>query len=168
MGTWLATVRFPDGAVRYTRYSTVVESVDESLHPAVCRVGETLPSGAVCDRAEAVGESLPSARTAPLSPVGELVLVTIEWEPDADVWHAVYCPNRGQVVGPHSSHYRYRLQEEFDLIRDEAGVRHLCRWAGEDTECGRRVTGGTGPVRRVGRAGPVPPVLSGLAHRTRC
>ena len=34
MGTWLATIRFPDGTSKYARYSTVVEAVLSELYPS--------------------------------------------------------------------------------------------------------------------------------------
>jgi hypothetical protein len=141
MGTWLATVRFPDGDVRYADYSTVVEAVYEGLYAGVCRVGDTAESGYVCHRAETAGDRLPSFPERPLAPIEDLVLVTIEREPDDTTWHALYCPNRARLVGPHSPHYRYHLQEEFDLVPDQDGVRHLCRGGGSAAECGAHATG---------------------------
>lgn len=141
MGRWLATVRFPDGTERYAEYSTVVESLVGPLRPEVCRIGGTLPSGNQCYRDEAVGEPLPDDRDAPLSPAGELVLVTVTTQPDDDVWHALYCPSRAFVVGPNSDFYRYALQEDYDLIRDDDGVRHLCRWASTPAVCGAEPAG---------------------------
>ncbi|MEV6306017.1 hypothetical protein AB0M02_41855 [Actinoplanes sp. NPDC051861] len=132
MGTWLATIRFPDGAVRFASYSTVVESVGTTLHPGVRDDA---------GRAQPAGEPFPRFPDAPQAPIGDLILVTVEREPDDDSWHALYCPNRADLVGPLSPHYRYRLQEEYDLVRDEDGTRHLCEWAGEKAECGRVVTG---------------------------
>ncbi|GIE82824.1 hypothetical protein Aph02nite_87740 [Actinoplanes philippinensis] len=141
VGRWLATIRFPDGTERYAEYSTVVESTYHPLYPEVCRVGETLPSGNECYRDTAVGEPLPYDRDAPLSPVGELVLVTVTRQPDDDVWHALYSPSGAVLVGPLSGFYRYALQEDYDLIRDGAGVRHLCRWARPPAVCGARPDG---------------------------
>jgi hypothetical protein len=71
LGTWLTTITFPDGTVRYCDYSTAVEA----------------------------------------------------------------------MVGPRDSHHRYVLQEEFDLIRDDDGVRHLCEAGRSPSVCGREVTG---------------------------
>ncbi|WP_433792597.1 hypothetical protein [Actinoplanes sp. CA-252034] len=141
MGTWLATIRFPDGTERYADYSTVVESMCHPLYPEVCRTGEILPSGDECHRDEAVGEPLPYDRGAPISPVDELVLVTVAQQPDDDVWHALYCPSSAMVVGPLSDFYRYALQEDYDLIRDGDGVRHLCRWARSPAVCGAEPAG---------------------------
>ncbi|MEU8656087.1 hypothetical protein [Actinoplanes philippinensis] len=141
MGTWLATIRFPDGTERYAEYSTVVGSTYNPLYPEVCRVGETLPSGNECYRDEAVGEPLPYDRAAPLAPIGELVLVTVTLQPDDDVWHALYCPRSGALVGPLSGFYRYALQEEYDLVRDGDGIRHLCHWARPPAVCGAQPDG---------------------------
>ncbi|MEU4155912.1 hypothetical protein [Actinoplanes sp. NPDC026670] len=131
MGTWLATIRFPDGTERYADYSTVVESTYNPLYPEVRREG----------RDKAVGEPLPYDRDAPLSSPGEMVLVTVTQQPDDDVWRALYCPSRAMLVGPLSDFYRYALQEDYDLIRDDGGVRHLCRWADPPAICGAAPTG---------------------------
>jgi hypothetical protein len=141
VGTWLATVRFPDGTERYANYSTVVESTYNPLYPRVCRIGETLPGGGRCYRDEAVGEPLPYDRDAPLSLIDEMVLVTIVAQPDGDEWHALYCPSRAMLVGPLSDFYRYTLQEDYDLIRDGEGVRHLCRRARSPAVCGAEPAG---------------------------
>jgi hypothetical protein len=141
VGTWLATIRFPDGTERYADYSTVVESTYNPLYPEVCRIGETLPSGDQCYRDKAVGEPLPYDRDAPLSPAGEMVLVSVTQQPDEDVWHALYCPASAMLVGPLSDFYRYSLQEDYDLIRDGDGVRHLCRWADPPAVCGAEPDG---------------------------
>lgn len=122
MGTWPATVRFPE-TVRYTEYSTVVEALDGRLRP------------------EPAADPLPAYPDRPLAPIDDLVLVVAEREPDHDRWHALYCPNRAQVIGPLSDHYRYRLRDEYDLVRDDDGVRHLCRYAGPRSECGRDLDG---------------------------
>ncbi|MDI6103086.1 hypothetical protein QLQ12_31175 [Actinoplanes sp. NEAU-A12] len=141
MGTWLATVRFPDGAERYAGYSTVVEAFCGPLRPRVCRVGDVLPSGDTCYRDEAVGEPLPFDRRAPIAPLSELVLVTVERQPDGSSWHALYCPSRGGLVGPLSDHYQPVLQEEYDLVRDDEGVRHLCRYGSPPAVCGAEPAG---------------------------
>ncbi|MDR6324669.1 hypothetical protein [Actinoplanes couchii] len=126
MGTWLATIRLP-GAVRYADYSTVVEAVCTPLYPSM---------EFAYDRNRACGERLPDFPERPLAPIDELILVTIEREPYGEPWHALYCPNRQRIVGPLSDHYRYRLQEEYDLING-----HLCRYAGPATVCGRVTDG---------------------------
>lgn len=131
MGTWLATVRFP-GIVRYAEYSTVVGRVCGPLRPSVREsYGRDQPDG----------DPLPEFPDRPLAPIDDLVLVTVEHEPDDQRWHALYCPNRAMLLGPFDDVYRHRLQDEFDLIRDHAGVRHLCRGAGPRGECGRDVDG---------------------------
>ncbi|HWS35195.1 MAG TPA: hypothetical protein VN408_20940 [Actinoplanes sp.] len=132
MGTWLATIRFPDSTVLYTTYSTVTGSVSAGLHPSMYEsYGRNLPYGG----------SLPRFPDRPLSPAGELILVVVEHEPDRDSWHALYCPNRAQLVGPDSDFSRYEFQERYDLIRDDDGLRHLCRYAGPRSECGRDLDG---------------------------
>ncbi|BEL10856.1 hypothetical protein Q0Z83_090470 [Actinoplanes sichuanensis] len=141
MGTWLATVRFPDGLERYAEYSTVVESTYNPLYPEVCRVGGTLPSGDECHRDKAVGEPLPYDRNVPLSSAEAMVLVTVTRQPDDDRWHALYCPSRAVLVGPLSDFYRHALQEDYDLIRDDDGVRHLCGRAVPPAICGAEPTG---------------------------
>lgn len=141
MGTWLATIRFPDGTERYARYSTVVECIVSSLYAEVCRDGETLPGGDLCYRDEVAGEPLPASPEAPPAPMDELLLVSVEEQANNSEWHALYCPSRSILLGPAGGFHRYELQENFDLIRDDDGVRHLCEGAGPDTECGRRLAG---------------------------
>jgi hypothetical protein len=141
VGTWLATVRFPDGTELYVDYSTVVESVCPPLHPSVCREGGTLPGGDHCYRDEAVGEPLPSWPDRPLSAFGDLLVVTVERQPYDEPWHALYCPSRGRLLGPLSGHYQIQLQQDYDLARDDDGVRHLCAAGGPRTACGVMVSG---------------------------
>ena len=145
MGTWLATIRFPDGAVRHAEYSTVTGSVGSWLHTEVCRVGDIAPSGDRCDRDRAVGEWLPSFPDRPLSALDDLVLVTVESQPDDDRWHALYCPRRAQLIGPLSDHYRYWFRDYGDLIRDGDGdgdgdgVQHICPAGGLRSRCDREL-----------------------------
>ena len=141
MGTWMATVRFPDGAVRYAGYTTVAGALYNPLHREMCPLGGTLPDGSRCYRATVVGDPDPSFPDRPLSPIDDLVLVTVDRDPDHDLWHALYCPNRAELIGPFSSHYRFSLPESFDLVRDADGLRHLCRHAGPHSECGREIDG---------------------------
>ncbi|MCO8277227.1 hypothetical protein M1L60_42295 [Actinoplanes sp. TRM 88003] len=141
MGTWLATVRFPGGGVRYAQYSTVVGSVFDQLYAAACFEGGTLPDGSRCYRGTVVGEPDGHDRSAPVSVPKELVLVGIETEPDGTRWHALYCPRRAMILGPASSYHQQRLREEFELFREEDGQRHLSRDGGDRTICGRRVDG---------------------------
>ncbi|MBU2669745.1 hypothetical protein KOI35_40180 [Actinoplanes bogorensis] len=142
MGMWLATVSFEDGSVIYAQYSTVVEALLESLYESACPIGGTLPDGSHCYRATVTGEPLRSSRSKPPSASDDMRLVEIETEPDATRWYALYCPSRQMIVGPPSSHHQSRLHEEFDLVRDPAGVRHLRRDTGDDvTACGHHRPG---------------------------
>ncbi|WP_092551331.1 hypothetical protein [Actinoplanes derwentensis] len=121
MGTWLATIRLP-GAVRYADYSTVVDAVCRPLYPS---------RHESYGRNRASGEPLPEFPDRPLAPVGDLILVTVEREPDGDSWHALYCPDRAQLIGPVTDHYGYRLQDDYELVQG-----HLRRWADPHAECG--------------------------------
>lgn len=142
MATWLATVEFPDGNTRYAAYSTVVESLLDALYPDRHLVGEILGDGSPCYRAEPAGEPLAAFPERPRSPVDELVLVSVRCGPDEDVWSALYCPSRRLVLGPLSSHHRRHLQETFDVVLDEAGVRHLAPpGSGGNACCGRPAVG---------------------------
>jgi hypothetical protein len=141
LGTWLTTITFPDGTVRYCDYSTVVEAMVGPLYTEVCRAGEALPDGERCHRDCRIGEPLPASPRAPIAEIGELVLVEVEEQANHGTWHALYCPNRAEVIGPSGSHHRHVLQEEFDLIRDDDGVRHLCDAGRSPSVCGREVTG---------------------------
>jgi hypothetical protein len=81
----------------------------------------------------------------------------ISVEPDGDTWHALFCPRRKMVLGPLSSGHARRLQERFQLVPDEGGVRHLRRpGAGRSpgqpptAACGRPVPGEPAPLTRRG------------------
>ncbi|WP_436525477.1 hypothetical protein [Actinoplanes sp. HUAS TT8] len=117
MGTWMATIRFPDGVERYARYSTVVEALVSDLYPA---------SHVHNYREEPAGEPLPTFRDRPRAPVDQLIPVVISHAPDDDRWHAVYCPQRCMIVGPVSPYRSWRIQEANDLVPgDGDGLRHL-------------------------------------------
>ncbi|MEU7905203.1 hypothetical protein [Actinoplanes sp. NPDC049118] len=131
MGTWLATIRFPDGTCKYARYSTVVEEMYHPLY-AECSIGG--------DRGEVAGEPLPGRPELPRSAAADLVPVVIDVESYNDAWHALYCPRRALLAGPFSGFHRDRMQAEFELARDEHGVRHL-GWSESTSLCGRPLTG---------------------------
>ena len=136
MGTWLARVHFPNGDVRYARYSTVVEVLVSDLYDHFRDKGQTDDLGNVCYRAEVTGEPLPVDPSQPLSEPDEIVLVRIEVEPDRMTWPALYCPQRKQIIGPLSKFTADKLQRTFELVRQndhfhlvhaEATRRTLCR-----------------------------------------
>jgi hypothetical protein len=122
-----------------------------------CSQGGTLPDGAECYRAEVAGDPDPEFPDAGPAPVDELLPVVISVEPDGDTWHALFCPRRKMVLGPLSSGHARRLQERFQLVPDEGGVRHLRRpGAGRSpgqpptAACGRPVPGEPAPLTRRG------------------
>ena len=174
MGTWMATVTFPDGTRKYTDYSTVVMATSPRLYAQSCPDGGILPDGERCYRATVIGEPDPIFPLAPAPPLDRLVLVEVDVEPYHESWHALYCPVRGLLLGPHSSFDHRRVQEEFELIRAADGVRHLCRQvlgpssgpAAPNSVCGLAVPGEPLEFRQAldwpGRTGPepvaVPPV----------
>ncbi|GAA4594703.1 hypothetical protein BJY16_001405 [Actinoplanes octamycinicus] len=131
MGTWMATVRFPDGSVRYAEYSTVVAAMVDSLH-ATFHVEHY--------RARVSGDPLPRFPDRPHAPVDELIPVVIRYAPDDHGWHAVYCPRRSMVLGPHSPYLQWRVQETYELVfgaRDT--VRHLSQ-VNTHALCGAPIT----------------------------
>jgi hypothetical protein len=67
-------------------------------------------------------------------------LTTITF-PDDTVRYCDYSTAVQAMVGPRDSHHRYVLQEEFDLLRDDDGVRHLCEAGRSPSVCGREATG---------------------------
>src|SRR5262245_64428743 len=116
MGTWLARVHFPNGRVRYARYSTVVEALVSELYDDFCDKGETDELGNVCYRAEVRGEPSPVDCSKPLSGPIDIIPVRIEVEPDRMTWPALFCPRRNQIVGPHSEFDARHLQQTFKLL----------------------------------------------------
>lgn len=162
VGTWLATIRFPDGTVRYSAYSTVSGSVGGALHASMYEsYGRNLP----------YGESLPRFPDRPAAPLEDLVLVVVDREPDRDPWRALYCPQRAELIGPNSEFSRHEFQERYDLIRDDDGVRHLCLYAGPRSECGRDLDGEplggyhpTWPGKEEDEGVEVPPAPDLFAH----
>jgi hypothetical protein len=126
MGTWLARVHFPNGDVRYARYSTVVEALVSDLYDHFRGQGETDDLGNVCYRAEVAGEPLPVYPSQPLSEPDEIMPVRIEVEPDGMTWPALYCPRRKQIIGPHSKFTADKVQRTFELVRQNDRL-HLVR-----------------------------------------
>jgi hypothetical protein len=148
MGTWLARVHFPDGAVRYARYSTVVEALVSDLYDHFHDKGETDESGNVCGRAQVAGEPSPADPGQSLSAPEQIILVRIEVEPDHMTWHALYCPRRAQIIGPHAKFSADRVQHIFELVRRNNRL-HLVRADGaERTLCGEPAAGEITPYLR--------------------
>ncbi len=117
MGTWMATIRFPDGTERYARYSTVVAALVSDLY---------MTFHVEHHRAEPTGEPLPTFPDRPRAPNDELIPVVVSYEPDGDRWHAVYCPRQCRVLGPTVSHHSWSIQGRNDLARGTMdGLRHL-------------------------------------------
>ena len=141
MGSWLARVHFPNGQVRYARYSTVVHELVSDLYDHFCDVGETDDFGYVCGRAAVRGEPSPVDPSKSQSEPNEIVPVRIEVEPDQRTWSALYCPRRNEIVGPRSKFFAYTLQQTFNLVRQN-GRLHLVRADGDDrTLCGEPAAG---------------------------
>jgi hypothetical protein len=145
MGSWLARVHFPNGQVRYARYSTVVEELVSDLYDNFCDEGETDDLGHVCYRAEVRGEPSPVDPSKSLSEPNEIIPVRIEVEPDHITWPALYCPRRNEIVGPRSKYFADTLQQTFNLVRRN-GRLHLVRADGGDrTLCGEPAAGEIAP-----------------------
>lgn len=120
MAEWLARVHFPDGTVRYARYSTVVEAVLSDLYDDFHDKGETDDFGNVRSRGAVKGEPSPADPGAPLSEPQEIIPVRIEVEPNNRTWPALYCARRKQVIGPMSGYAADRVQRKFNLVgRDD-------------------------------------------------
>src|SRR5262245_18678296 len=117
MAEWLARVHFPDGTVRYARYSTVVEAVFSDLYDDFHDKGEMDDFGNVRSRGAVKGAPSPADPGAPLSEPQEIVRVRIEVEPDRRPWPALYCARRNQVIGPFSAFAADRVQRNFNLVR---------------------------------------------------
>jgi len=150
MGQWLARVRFPDGQLRYARYSTVVEQLVSGLYDDFRGEGATDALGNVSYRAAVADEPCPTDPDAPLSEPHEIVLVRIEVEPDDLTWPALFCPRRNQIIGPHSAFAADRVQRAFDLVRRDAQL-HLVRADGAArrlTLCGEPAVGEVMPFCR--------------------
>jgi hypothetical protein len=124
MGVWLARVYFPDGMVRYATYSTVVGGILTELYERFYDIGEVNESGYVCYRAEVKGDPVVAKPEQQLSAPEELIPVRIDVEPDRDSWSALYCQRRNQIVGPHNRFFTDRVQENFELVRQN-GLHHL-------------------------------------------
>jgi hypothetical protein len=131
MGTWLARVHFPEGQVRYARYSTVVEEVYDEVFDHCRAKGETDERGNLCHRGEVNGEPSPADRSKPLSEPGDIVPVRIEVEPDGMTWPALYCSRQNRIVGPHSKFFADTLQQTFELIVRDNRL-HLVRAGGKE------------------------------------
>ncbi|MFI1993865.1 hypothetical protein [Actinoplanes sp. NPDC020271] len=139
MGTWMATIRFPDGTERYARYSTVVAAVVSNLYTTF---------HVEHHRAEPTGEPLPTFPARPRAPIDELIPVVISHAPDDNHWYAVYCPRRCMVLGPTSPHRCWRIQATSDLAHGTVHrLRHLSRLRGRGL-CGAPVLDAPLPYRR--------------------
>jgi hypothetical protein len=159
MGVWLARIYFPDGMVRYATYSTVVGRILAELYEQSCDIGEMNEAGYVCHRAEVKGDPVVARPEQPLSEPEAIIPVRIEVEPDRDPWIALYCPSRNQIIGPHSQFFADRVQENFELVRQN-GLLHLvpgrlfAKILGGDSDvtartlCGDAVLGEMLPFRR--------------------
>jgi hypothetical protein len=112
MGIWRAQVSFPDGTVRHTKYSTVVNAIDgnhlfKSPHsmsngqPEAC-----FPEGKV-------------------SAAEQLVLLRIALDRDNVAWSALYCPNRRTILGPLSPNSMGGGSDKFMLMQDRSAIFHL-------------------------------------------
>jgi hypothetical protein len=148
MGTWLVRVHFPNGVVRYARYSTVVEALVSDLYEDVRDKGEIDDSGNICYRAEVAGEPSPVDPRQPLSEPEEIILVRIEVEPDHMTWPALYCRRRKQIVGPHSKFVAAAVQHRFELIRRDDRLHLVSADGATQTLCGEPADGKVMPFLR--------------------
>jgi hypothetical protein len=156
MGTWLARVHFPNGQMRYARYSTVVEEVYDELFDHCRAKGETDELGNVCHRGEVKGEPSPVDRGKSLSEPSDIVPVRIEVEPDSMTWPALYCPRQNRIVGPHSKFFADTLQQTFNLVLRESRLHLVHAKSAEpdadhraQTLCGEPAAGEITPFLRV-------------------
>lgn len=148
MGTWLARVHFPNGQVRYARYSTNMEELLSGLYDDFCAEGEMDERGNVCYRAEVKGEPLPVDLSKSLSEPDEIIPVRIEVGPHGMTWPALYCPRRNQIVGPHRKFAFDTVQHNFELIQRNDRF-HLVHADGADrTLCGELAVGKIIPFLR--------------------
>ncbi|MEV6602054.1 hypothetical protein AB0M36_35170 [Actinoplanes sp. NPDC051346] len=129
MGTWMATIQFPDGSRKYLRYSTNVEEMFNPVYSQSCPLNGTLPDGEHCYRATPIGEPDPSYPDTPLGPLDDIIPVVVTTDSDPHEWHALFSPRHGMVLGPRSPFHSRETQETYELIADDAGVRHLCEFA---------------------------------------
>jgi hypothetical protein len=144
MATHHAEIRFPDGTVKYGRYSTVSESLTGRLSSSMVREGFRYDNGwMMADDDTIYGEPDAEHPDAPLSPPDRMIPVTIVEGVDLRSWGAVYCPSRGQLVGPWSPHMVYRFQDTYELVSDSGGLLHLMDWRHLD-DAGPSVCGVTG------------------------
>lgn len=138
MGTWMATVRFPDGTERYARYSTVVDALVSDLY-TMFHVEH--------HRESPNGEPLPTFRDRSHARLDELIPVVISHAPDDWRWHAVYCPRRCMILGPTASAHAWLTQNRNDLVHGTGdGLRHLSQLRGQGL-CGAPVVDTPLPYR---------------------
>jgi hypothetical protein len=148
MGEWLARVHFPNGRVRYARYSTVVEALGSDLYDHFRARGGHDDLGNVVYRATVAGEPSPADPGAPLSEPQGIIPVRIEVEPDNMRWPALYCPRRNQIVGPHSQFVAARVQQAFNLVRQDATLHLVPVDGAEQALCGAPAAGEVVPFFR--------------------
>ena len=156
MATWMASVRFPDGRMRYATYCAIVYEVLDDLYSRFLTVGENDPTGLVIRKAAVAGLPEPRFPAMPLSDVDELTLVRISVAPDGENWAALFCPLQNQLIGPMNALVVDDMQRCLALI-SQRGRQHLQLPGTGQTFCGQDVTGKELPfrdMRPLGQTGP--------------
>jgi hypothetical protein len=115
MGIWLATVTFPDGARKYGSYHTVSHCV-WALHPELD--ADLRPAG---EPERPLPDAVPADDDA-------LVPVVITLDRDGICWHALYCPNRRQLVLGEASHTAWVVNTNHVRALGADGRTHLGRY----------------------------------------
>ena len=140
MATWMASVRFPDGRMRYATYCAIAYAVLDDLYSRFLTVGETNPKGLVIRKATVAGMPEPRFPAMPLSDVDELIPVHISVEPDGENWAALFCPLQNQLIGPMNALVVDDMQRCLALV-SQRGRLHLQVPGTTQTFCGQNVTG---------------------------
>lgn len=156
VATWMASVRFPDGRMRYATYCGIVYAVLDDLYSRFLTVGETNRKGLVIRKAAVAGMPEPRFPAMPLSDVDEMIPVRISVEPDGENWAALFCPLQNQLIGPMNALVVDDMQHCLALI-SQRGRLHLYLPGTAQTFCGQDVTGKELPFRDLrpsGQTGP--------------
>ena len=140
MATWMASVRFPDGQMRYATYCAIVYAVLDDLYSRFLTVGESDPKGLVIRKAAVAGMPEPRFPAMPLSDVDELIPVRISVDPDGENWAALFCPLQNQLIGPMNALVVDDMQRCLALI-SQRGRLHLRLPGTGQTFCGQDVIG---------------------------
>ncbi len=146
VATGMASVRFPDGRMRYATYCGIVYAVLDDLYSRFLTVGETNLKGLVIRKATVAGMPEPRFPAMTLSDVDEMIPVRISVDPDGENWAALFCPLQNQRIGPMNALVVDDMQRHLALI-SQRGRLHLQVPGTSQTFCGHAVTGKEVPFR---------------------